>query len=657
MEPSGAFVGRIQQRAQLARWLAAARDGQPSVVLLEGPPGIGKSALLAWMIAHAETQRVPALHVEVSDLGVVSTTPSSGHEWGLGLAEQLLGGGGTRLVVVDDAHSLDDAGLRVVEHLAFRLGTASLTGQPARVCLVAVIRDGHQHFAGRLHEEPITRRLLLPPLDDREIRELARQRAPIGSDARAVARLAQLSGGNPLTLHALSSSPSSARSASDSGSVPVEVAWRARLAALQSPARRAAAVIALLEALIVDKGRRRKTARRFRRRPRRAAGASVRWCLPVTAGRLPIRCFAPRRSTSSKPTSCSPSPGPCSMTSPICPRPDEPRWFGCPRRPAGPAPTAHRGYVGQASDEAWEAHSWSLSADFAEFMVSTAGDDRDRAEWLERAGKARFNELDRDEATARLVEAAEALEVCAARAETAEGRAVWRARRAECLLLALRADFTRRGPRRRPELDAEVERLIGDDELDPRWRAQAASILAESSFITPAHDRRRFLVDAGQHHAARSDDTLTRFFSDFAAGLHHFAVLDLTEADRWFAESHRAAAGGGHGWWQSGASARRAVIALGRGDPMGSIAHASVAADEATRWGNWAEHGQALAVRASAHTRLGRFADADTDGESALLSARRADAAFVRVRDDPDVDLAARRAWRLRRCGRDDRDR
>ena len=50
------IVGRIPQRAQLSRWLTAAITGQPAVVVLDGPPGVGKSTLVDWLVAQAEAQ-------------------------------------------------------------------------------------------------------------------------------------------------------------------------------------------------------------------------------------------------------------------------------------------------------------------------------------------------------------------------------------------------------------------------------------------------------------------------------------------------------------------------------------------------------------------------------------------------------------------------
>jgi transcriptional regulator with XRE-family HTH domain len=49
--PSGPFVGRDQQMASARSWLAEARSGEPRFILLRGDAGIGKSTLLAHVLA------------------------------------------------------------------------------------------------------------------------------------------------------------------------------------------------------------------------------------------------------------------------------------------------------------------------------------------------------------------------------------------------------------------------------------------------------------------------------------------------------------------------------------------------------------------------------------------------------------------------------
>ena len=54
------IVGRILQRAQLSRWLAAAVTGQPVVVVIDGPPGVG------WRFVGQHMRPIPGFgHTEI----------------------------------------------------------------------------------------------------------------------------------------------------------------------------------------------------------------------------------------------------------------------------------------------------------------------------------------------------------------------------------------------------------------------------------------------------------------------------------------------------------------------------------------------------------------------------------------------------------------
>ena len=123
-------------------------------------------------------------------------------------------------------------------------------------------------------------------------------------------------------------------------------------------------------------------------------------------------------------------------------------------RPSEPAIERHRQLVRLAYDEAIAHGSWSAAGDLAEQLVASAADLPDRAHWMDRLGKARFNELDRDEATDRLIEAAELYaQLRGGRVRRGGCRCTATVER-ECLLLAMRTDFTRSGRRRHAELDA-----------------------------------------------------------------------------------------------------------------------------------------------------------------------------------------------------------
>ena len=112
------IVGRVLQRAQLSRWLAAAISGQPVVVVMDGPAGVGKSTLVEWLVAAADEQRVAHRVITVPESGDI--TPDL--QLGVAGIDDQLRSGAPQLLVIDDAP------------LARRNGTPSrrAPGVPAR---------------------------------------------------------------------------------------------------------------------------------------------------------------------------------------------------------------------------------------------------------------------------------------------------------------------------------------------------------------------------------------------------------------------------------------------------------------------------------------------------------------------------------------------
>ena len=643
------IVGRVGQRAQLSRWLAAAISGQPSVVVVDGAPGVGKSTLVEWLVGQAAEQRVAHRVVTVPESGDI--TPDL--QIGVAGIDDQLRSGAPQLLVIDDAHWLDETGSHHVEHLAFLLGTASVTGQPARMCLVLVVRGDASQLpvVGRLIDEPVMRRLTISPLDDRETRELARRITPGLTDQRTIARLAELSGGNPLTLGALADSISVGEvlpsPASTTGTIPVEVAWRARLATLSDDALRAAIIVALagpaLNGTDLLDGHDAAIDELVTIGAIRRAGGGLVFTHPLL--RTTALDLAKKELVEE-------------IAGDVLDRlesiPTEGADAATIVRLSATAQRSgtehHRQLVDAAFDESIARGSWSAAGDLAEYMVESAHDLPERAMWLERLGKARFNELDRDDATNRLIEAADVYAQCAdastSDAATADTTtASYRSRRADCLLLALRTDFTRGGPRRRTELDEWVAALIDDTQIERVLRARAAAILAEVSFAAPQHDRRQRFIDIAEALASESpgdglDDPMTEMMVHFASGLHRLAILDLQGATTSFGGAERASLAYGDPWWMGGGLARLAIVELTEGRPIEAVNSASTSIELSARSSNWAEHGLGLAVRAVANTRLGRFSDADNDTESMILSARRADSG------DPFVLALPSTMWR-----------
>ncbi|TDV57140.1 AAA family ATPase [Actinophytocola oryzae] len=260
--------GRDAELGRLRELLDAAGDGRGAGVVVLGEAGMGKSAVLASLVAGAGAMTtlgvrgVPAerdlpfggLHRLLSpvaarfdELPEALRDAVSGSADGLPLrcgVYELLCRLATRTPVlcwVDDAQWLDQQSLEVLGFAARRL-----TGQ--RVLLVLAARPELSHLDAVAGVE----RLWLPPLPDTACEQLLRDRMGRDVPPGLRAALADLAGGNPLDLVALAESltldqlSGRAPLPDELPEGPRRADYRARLAAL-SPAARHALVCAAAE--------------------------------------------------------------------------------------------------------------------------------------------------------------------------------------------------------------------------------------------------------------------------------------------------------------------------------------------------------------------------------------------------------------------------
>ena len=258
------LLGRAAERACIRGLLADAHQGRSGVLILRGPSGIGKTALLAEAVTAASGLRVVHVVGDLADrdrpygglaaicepflhlLDDVPEPESSALRYALGM-------GGVRgdllavsaatlwlvdvasraeplLICVDGADFLDEESQRVIEFVAGRLDAEG-------IALVLAVH-GSEAFA----ELPVDE-IPLPPLGSRAAKELLERIADLTPSVAE--RIAAVAGGNPLALLVI---PASLSAAQRRGEEPLgdalatrssaEQAYLHRLLALPEPTQR-----------------------------------------------------------------------------------------------------------------------------------------------------------------------------------------------------------------------------------------------------------------------------------------------------------------------------------------------------------------------------------------------------------------------------------
>jgi predicted ATPase len=223
------FVGRVRELALLEAAAAAARRGQPKVVLIEGEAGIGKSSLLARFTQELEGARVlRASGDEAESLlpyGVVGQLVASAQEMGngppglltsdltddvdpLAVGAQLVAwlsqvGRGRKmtLALIDDLHWADRPSARALLFAVRRLQAdpvlVTVTARPGEL---SPIGEGWQRFlAGDYRASQIR----LAGLEAQDVATMGRSLGVGDLPSWAVGRLIRHTGGNPLYCRAV----------------------------------------------------------------------------------------------------------------------------------------------------------------------------------------------------------------------------------------------------------------------------------------------------------------------------------------------------------------------------------------------------------------------------------------------------------------------
>ena len=252
--PSALFVGRAEERRILADALAAAVDGRPTVVWLQGAAGSGKTTLVRHaLMGLPEGSAV----VRVSGDELARDVPydlarrlgATETDNGFAVGQSLLASWSrgqedspVMVVLVEDAHWADDESLIALLSAVRRL-------EQDRVLMMITSRESADEGWQRLiRDDDHSTQIALQAFAAEDVAALARAHG-VELTSRAAGRLTAHTGGNPLWVRTLLSelSPEELQAP---GSLPaprsLASAVTARLAGVPAPARALAAALAVI---------------------------------------------------------------------------------------------------------------------------------------------------------------------------------------------------------------------------------------------------------------------------------------------------------------------------------------------------------------------------------------------------------------------------
>ena len=207
------FVGREHELAVLDAGIESARSGVPQIFLVEGRAGMGKTALLSAWIERINGAgavcMVSADEFEVDlPFGVIAQLVASpSRPWGDPFAAgadllQFLGeeaSGGPVVLVIDDAHLVDDSSLRAVTFALRRLRADPVVAVlSVRADEVGRLADGVRRLV-----EDRAERVSLAGLTEAEVGDLAESMGCGPLSRTAATRLRAHTAGSPLHLRGL----------------------------------------------------------------------------------------------------------------------------------------------------------------------------------------------------------------------------------------------------------------------------------------------------------------------------------------------------------------------------------------------------------------------------------------------------------------------
>jgi class 3 adenylate cyclase len=586
------LIGRLDERNALGRWLTETVAGAPRIVIVSGPPGMGKTRLLRTLTDQARAAGCLAAWgsaLEGIDVPFLAAAPllagiPGGSEalaadrgppspWGMSASHQLVGAVDAVqqaawrrpvLLVVDDLQWADEATLAFVQNLSVVMGTAA---ESLPVMLAVTLRAGEgtepgRRAARRLAREQTARRLHVGPLNEVEVRELHHRIADRYPSRVELRSLMDVSGGSPLLVRArLSSRLDPTGRGASVLDVGVDLLG-GRFAALPRSSRRAVEMLALLgdrvatealgpllgpaheqllhpalasallsidgDAVLFEHSLHRNAVLQSID-PERADALAADVAERVSSE--PLRSLLPPAMVAAH-LRLSPAAVPADIVAAI-------RWA--------------------AGSEAFSAGAWGQAAEYFESALLAAGSDG--PEWTDLpqrwflTGEAAFRDHD--------VRSADHLRTALDLADPNVDLDVI----AKATILRTRALLTLGAGTITADDENDLAAIIeGTDPQLDRWRSALLGIAAECRFATNDLTAGAELARRARMAATLADDPLGTWAVEIGEGLQHVAGLRLADAAACFVRAVDTSKRAGSPWHEASSRHRSALVELLRGD-------------------------------------------------------------------------------------------
>jgi class 3 adenylate cyclase len=163
----------------------------------------------------------------------------------------------------------------------------------------------------------------------------------------------------------------------------------------------------------------------------------------------------------------------------------------------------------------------------------------------------------------------------------------------------------------------------------PELRCQLLAQMSEACFAAFDSARGMPLAEQALHLARALDDDLLVSLGAFAVGLHHLAELEFDDAARQFAESAARARSAGDAWYEPLGTIRLGLVDWTVGELTDADTVSAEGGELARRVADWAEYSLATSCRVGRAVAHGSYAEAERLGDQAEQAYLRSAYAFT----------------------------